>query len=236
MSLTKTKTETKSLTKTVGEFPASGWELDMAYCIELPGAFRNERWSKLDLPLPPGPKETRRELDYLMALQQNQQERKRRKQDIIDQSQPLTVNSPNMFSRILLLNYAHPRTNVLMYEMIVFGKIVAAHFKNKYMRARPTQLEPRLRPLIDVPGHPAYPSGHALQMFLVAKALTTVVRDHDIGKELFKIAAEIAGNREWAGLHYPSDTEAGRQLADQIFPLVLESFENSFQEAAREWL
>jgi hypothetical protein len=236
MSLTKTTTKTKSLTKTVGEFPAGGWELDMAHCIELPGAFRHKSWPKLQLAEPPGAKETRKELDRLLKMQNDLEERKRRLKDIIEQAQPLDVSSQNMFSRLLLLKDAHPKTNLLMYEMIVFGKIVAVYFKNQFMRARPSQMEPRLRPMIDVPGHPAYPSGHALQMFLVAKALTTVVRDLDIGKELFKIAAEIAENREWAGLHYPSDSAAGRELAETIFPLVLESFENSFQEATREWL
>ena len=104
------------------------------------------------------------------------------------------------------------------------------------MRARPSQLEPRLAPTLDVPGHPAYPSGHATQMFLAAKALATVVRSHEIGEQLFAMAARVAENREWAGLHYASDTVAGERLAVAVFPQVEDSFRESFQKAAREWL
>jgi hypothetical protein len=34
------------------------------------------------------------------------------------------------------------------------------------------------------------------------------------------LADRISRNRELAGLHYPSDTEAGRELAAKIFPLL----------------
>ena len=85
--------------------------------------------------------------------------------------------------------------------------------------AAASQLEPALRPLLDVPGHPSYPSGHATQAYLVAQALTTVIRNHEIGRELYKIAERVAVNREWAGLHYASDSAAGKQLAREVFPV-----------------
>ena len=103
------------------------------------------------------------------------------------------------------------------------------------MRPRPSQLEPRLRPMIDVPRHASYPSGHSLQYNLVAKALASVVRSHEIGYQLFQIADRIAVNREWAGLHYASDTEAGKMIAFAIFPQVQEAFAETFAAAADEW-
>jgi hypothetical protein len=73
-------------------------------------------------------------------------------------------------------------------------------------------------------------------MHLVAWALSTVVRSHEIGEELFKIAARVAENREWAGVHYRSDSEAGRLIAMQMFPLVEEAYEGTLAKAAHEWL
>jgi hypothetical protein len=120
--------------------------------------------------------------------------------------------------------------------MFHLGYIMAANYKKKFMRPRPSQIEPRLRPLIDVPRHPAYPSGHALQYFLVAKALSTVVHNDELSIELFKVARRIAENREWAGLHYASDTDASEQLAFTMFPEVTEAYRETFQNAAREWM
>jgi len=235
MSLTKTKTKTKSLTKNISSFPANGWDYDMEYVLELPRFFENPAWRMIGIEAPPGPEETRKELDQLLAYQKKRLERWWRKPEI---EQEADAFSPKQFQRLLLLGPtgAYPSTYMLMEAMVVLGKIVAVHFKDRFMRPRPSQLEPRLRPLLDVPGHPAYPSGHSLQMFLVAKALSTVVRAHEIGVELFAIAQGIAKNREWAGLHYPSDTEAGKKIAFAIFPLVEEAYRESFQKAAREWI
>ena len=69
----------------------------------------------------------------------------------------------------------------------------------------------------------------------MAKALASVVRSQEIGNELFEIAKEVAENREWAGLHYPSDTEAGKVIAFGIFPQVQEAYVETFDAAADEW-
>jgi hypothetical protein len=226
--VTKTKTKTKSLTKTNASFPAGGWQYDMEYAVDLPIFFENPAWRQVRIDPPPGPDETVEELARLMEMQNDVEGRKRRKTEI-EQEADAFGNLP--FERALMLgpSGAYPATYALMHAMIVVGKYVVAHYKNRFMRARPSQLEPRLRPLLDVPGHPAYPSGHATQMFLAAKALATVVRSHEIGEQLFEIAKQVAENREWAGLHYRSDTDAGRRLAVAIFPQVEDAFSESFQ-------
>jgi membrane-associated phospholipid phosphatase len=131
---------------------------------------------------------------------------------------------------------SHPNTTVLFEAMVIVGAIVVMHYKNKFGRPRPSQLEPALRPMLDVPGHASYPSGHATQSHLIAQALTTVIRNHEIGRELYSIAKEVAVNREWAGLHYRSDSEAGKQLAREIFPYIEDAYEATFAAAAREWI
>ncbi len=91
--------------------------------------------------------------------------------------------------------------------------------KFKYKRARPTQLQPDLETVIDVPHHASYPSGHAAQSFMVAQVLSAIDPE---GKERYEILAKRIGlRREIAGVHYPSDTEAGIALAKQVFTALL---------------
>lgn len=239
MTMTKslTKTKTKSLTKTktmaLTPFPAGYWDIEPQIYLELPRVFENDGWKRVALPELPGPDETAQELQELLRKQSDRNERQRRLAEIIDEKD----NTSSQFMRVVLFGPAsHPSTNVLFEAMVVVGAIVVMHYKNRFGRPRPSQLEPALRPLLDVPGHASYPSGHATQAYLVAQALTTVIRNHEIGRELYKIAEQVAVNREWAGLHYASDSAAGKQLAREIFPFIEDAYLETFAAAAREWI
>jgi PAP2 superfamily len=239
MTMTKmlTKTKTKSLTKTksmaLTPFPAGNWAIEPQIYIELPNLFANSSWKSVKLPEVPGPDETAQELQELLRKQYNYQQRKRRLPDIMDERD----NTSSQFMRVVMFSAAsHPNTTVLFEAMVTVGAIVVMHYKNKFGRPRPSQLEPALRPLLDVPGHASYPSGHATQAYLVAQALTTVIRNHEIGRELYSIAEQVAVNREWAGLHYASDSAAGKQLARELFPYIEDAYEATFAAAAREWI
>jgi acid phosphatase (class A) len=54
---------------------------------------------------------------------------------------------------------------------------------------------------------------------------------------LYALAARIGRNREIAGLHYPSDTEAGKKLAQDILPFLKETaeYKELISLAAEEW-
>ena len=91
---------------------------------------------------------------------------------------------------------------------------IIMHFKKTFDRVRPRALDERIRPSIDPPGHPAYPSGHATQAYLIALYLG---KKHPGQADAFMETADtVAKNREWAGVHYSSDTAAGRRLAEQL--------------------
>ena len=94
---------------------------------------------------------------------------------------------------------------------------VIMYFKKRFDRVRPRALDTRVRPSIEPPGHPAYPSGHATQAYYIGLYLG---KKHPERADAFMQTADtVARNREWAGVHYPSDTTAGRQLAEQLFVL-----------------
>ncbi len=87
--------------------------------------------------------------------------------------------------------------------------------KKKFARIRPSVLAPDLELVVENPGHPAYPSGHAAQGYMGALILTTLDPEHE--KEYKKFGYNIGLRREIAGVHYPSDSRAGRKLAEEVF-------------------
>jgi membrane-associated phospholipid phosphatase len=98
------------------------------------------------------------------------------------------------------------------------------------------------------PRHPAFPSGHSFLGHFIALLLLEIegLRRHygtgmkhdgsapggkpqwndykagnGIDGLLFWLAARLARNRERVGLHYPSDSAAGRQLAGGIWNAIV---------------
>jgi membrane-associated phospholipid phosphatase len=102
---------------------------------------------------------------------------------------------------------------------------------------RPVDLSPQIQPIIQTPGHSAYPSGHATEAFahatlLAALRLSSSTPDDGLIEALlarlspaaetapvtdpvillFRLAARIADNRTVAGVHYPVDSAHGALL------------------------
>ena len=171
---------------------------------------------QLDFQLPPFPAnesaETKAELDTLLDMQKNQ-----RTPETVAQIKIENKGAPAYaFSQAGMLDLAtHAKTVVLLGAIdrdIIFYLM---REKTKYHRARPTMLEPALTPVVPVPGHPAYPSAHSAEAHAAAYALAAL--DPARAQEYIKLADEISVRREIAGLHYPSDTKAGVDLAQAFY-------------------
>ena len=121
-------------------------------------------------------------------------------------------------------------TNVLD-EMTTYIMIYKEHFD----RVRPSYIDPTLEPTINVPNHPAYPSGHSTQAHIMAHVLADLFPEER--EDLFQGAARIARNREIAGVHYPSDSAAGASLALQYYNLLKETawYQMQIELARAEW-
>lgn len=130
---------------------------------------------------------------------------------------------------------SHPRTSELIEAVLGVAFQAVIWFKARNERARPSQVEPLLYPPVVVPPHSAYPSGHATESRLIARALECV--RPDLERVLRYLAGEIAVNREIAGLHYPTDSAAGEKLADSMFAVMAKGaeFARLVAEAADEW-
>jgi len=91
--------------------------------------------------------------------------------------------------------------------------------KNHFNRPRPYQLAPQYNVHIKfkVPTecfHPAYPSGHALDSFIMNHVFKTLKPEKS--SEIDYFCNEIAYSRFVAGVHYPSDNKISKLLADAI--------------------
>lgn len=107
-----------------------------------------------------------------------------------------------------------PEAAVLAYTWEDLSTLIMAE-KKLYNRPRPHILKAAIAPILDVPHHPAYPSGHSTQAHFLAYILGEL---HPESRDAYLVRAdEIAHHREVAGLHYPSDGVAGALLAKQYF-------------------
>lgn len=140
---------------------------------------------------------------------------------------------------------SRPSLDRLLHIAGLAGILAAMHFKahpggDRPPRPRPSQVCPALLPPIEVPGHPAFPSGHATQALLMALCIEETLPGarRDAWRPLLHaLARRIARNREIAGLHYASDSVAGFELAVKVFDKLKEGTEflKILADAVKEW-
>ncbi|NGM18695.1 phosphatase PAP2 family protein [Roseomonas stagni] len=200
-------------------------------------------WKSITLtPYPVAAAEVTAELQLLFRAAQD--ERPDAMGEIVAQNQDYEDCMAFFMALLRISANSHPRTCGLMHVAGLIGLLTAMHFKNapgsQPQRPRPSQLHPALLPAIEVPGHPAFPSGHATQAMLMALIVEQALpaeRRTKLAPYLHTLAGRIARNREIAGLHYKSDTTGGLELAAKVFELLgsVESYADALKLAQGEW-
>jgi hypothetical protein len=92
--------------------------------------------------------------------------------------------------------------------------------KNFHRRPRPNKLAKKLGIEFDfvdlsTAKTPSFPSGHSTQSHLLANILSDMFPKHK--KSFEKMADDISMSRMMAKVHYPSDIEAGKKMADVLY-------------------
>jgi hypothetical protein len=158
-------------------------------------------------------------------------------------------NIPEYFSGVLAFTKSsHPSTYYLVQGAFRVAQFQAMFHKNRHQRPRPSQLSPGLMPPIEVPGHASFPSGHATEAHIISLCLAEVLAQAaalappftiapSLPEPLDRMAQRIARNREILGLHYPSDSVAGKNLAEQTFAILRNcpTIGALIAQAAAEW-
>ncbi len=195
-------------------------------------------------------KRTRAELDYLLELQRTRTEEELAwslklaniyyNPTIINPAdKQFAANRNNLFylGRSLGDWFNHsslPLTSELLSKAVHDSMVYIVEFKLKYARARPYVLEPSLKVAQPLP-HGAFPSGHSFTSYVNAEILARLAPDRK--DDLFNAAHEFAWSRELLGVHYPSDSEAGRILASDFVKSLFENkqFVKDFESVKKEW-
>jgi len=117
------------------------------------------------------------------------------------------------------LEYDQEFINDILNQSAVIIKTI----KNKFNRPRPEQIAPYYSMDLDLikcktAKTPAYPSGHSTQSRLIAEIYASKYPEHRTN--LVKAAEECGQGRIMAGVHYPTDHEAGVYLAKRLFSLL----------------
>ena len=116
---------------------------------------------------------------------------------------------------------AAPRTHELLHAGLLFAASVVLQIKHALAVPRPSEQSPFVMPIIEVPGHGSFPSGHATAAYLLSGLVTRLLGLSGTRKEVLqRLAYRVAYNREVAGLHYPIDSAAGRLLGETLAAYV----------------
>jgi hypothetical protein len=107
-------------------------------------------------------------------------------------------------------------------ESLVDGNIAIFNSKYTYLIRRPMMVDSSIKPIVNVPRHPSYPSGHSTLSTISAIILTYYFPDNR--DDWFYKAHEAGLSRIWAGLHFPLDDQAGQFLGKQIGDAIVSKF------------
>jgi membrane-associated phospholipid phosphatase len=105
--------------------------------------------------------------------------------------------------------------NVAIYD----ATVAAWDTKHAYSRARPSERDPSLSPMLATPASPAYPSEHAVAAG-AASAVLAYLLPND-AQSFAALAEEAATSRLVAGVHYRSDVTAGLELGRAVADRVI---------------
>lgn len=164
---------------------------------------------------PPGAEVARREIESMLALQSSRTpEQAARSAADLEQSvfRFADVMGPKFTAQNL------PAAAKFFKRLYRTESAFNKQGKDKWDRPRPPVVDKRLEPVAKYANSGSYPSGHSAFGFLTGIALADMVPEKRT--QIFDRAKEFGDNRVLGGVHYPSDIEAGRQLAVMIAVLA----------------
>jgi hypothetical protein len=218
----------------VAEFQDRSWGpdfLSLFYLVD----FAKAAWQDLKVSAenePPPPASEREQQELATLLKMYAEERAALMPDIIAQD----TGFPEHFVHLLgMTEKTHPKTFLVLKIAAWCGQTAMVYFKKQKKRLRPSQIMPALFPPVDFL-HPSWPSGHSLVSHLMARCAAAV--RPEMGGVLRGLADQIGRNREVAGLHFASDTNAGIELADKLFDDIImriPSIQRAIDDAKTEW-
>ena len=106
--------------------------------------------------------------------------------------------------------------------------------KEHFNRQRPFVLDPKIKPVYQQAANASYPSGHATTGYVYTIILSMMVPEK--AQVLYDRAAVYGRNRVIAGVHFPTDVEAGKISAAVIVNMLIQQplFMRDLERAKKE--
>ncbi len=215
------------------KFPSSDWNLNLLDGASAGGSMLADiEYFEVAPPPSNSSEETKKELEYLIEIAKTE----RTKDNVARiHYENNGGKAHEFFLKEGLIDAANYKTVELLKMIDVDHMYFILERKKHFSRPRPSHLAAELGMdlslVISNPGHPAYPSGHASQTYMVALVLADFDPEN---AEIYKqFAVDVAHRREIAGVHYVSDSVSGRQLAVDVLAKLrtIPAFEKKFQAA-----
>jgi membrane-associated phospholipid phosphatase len=108
----------------------------------------------------------------------------------------------------------------LLHAAIDDAEAVAWHYKVMFKRARPSERDPKLEVRLPAISSPSYPSDFAAGTTAAVQVLASILPDR--AGALAARAEEAMRSRLLAGLEYPSDVKAGREIGLKVAARAIE--------------
>ncbi len=213
----------------------------LALCFSLSGALAGDepyiRPDQLDLtkvlaPAPaPDSATTREDLRILLALQAS------RTPAQVAQANADVARSLTNFMEVLGVDVTKeraPLTHALVDKAFKDGGVIFYAAKAHWQRIRPYTAFPEVKLIVPPENSFSYPSGHATFGAGTAVILANMVPEKAVA--LYERGAQFGFERAIAGVHYPSDVEAGRIAGTVIAAFMLDNkqFKEDFKAASTE--
>ncbi|MFO1252895.1 MAG: phosphatase PAP2 family protein [Inhella sp.] len=180
-------------------------------------------WSPLASLTAPSPAQLERMAKTLLAKPVMLQRASRSVEILVQDRDPLVTQ----FAQLVGLQTGRHRRTLLLLHAASLATLAALHrLKQCLAVPRPYEVLQLLPSMVEMPGHPALPAGHASIAFLLAELLGHIgylLGRPDQIEFLRRVAARIAENRFIAGLHYPADNIAGAMLGKAMADLLIGS-------------
>ena len=215
-------------------YPDSGWGDNLLSALATgPSILSDEELFEVALPPTNSSQVTKDEIAYLHEIAKTE-----RTQDNIERIyyENSGVQAHEFFVKEGLIAADNYKTIELMKMIDVDHVYFILERKKHFSRPRPNHIDETLETVIDNPKHPAYPSGHGSQTYIVALVLSEF--DPENAAKYKQFAVDVAHRREIAGVHYPSDSVAGRKMAVDVLERLrgVSIFEKKFQDAKASYI
>jgi hypothetical protein len=144
---------------------------------------------------------------------------------------------PFIFADVLGDKFAEkslPLTAALLNDSAEDVKGFTKLAKAKWARKRPPYVDDRIKPCVTIEENGSYPSAHAARGIVWATILGQIFTDKK--DRLLARGKQIGDDRFIAGIHFPSDVEAGQKLGQAIVEKMLKdpAFQTALNEARVE--